>query len=462
MLSLTPEQIKIIQKAIPSHKYFVNNIFNQSFEKFIGGEHVDWTADFLQNNLQTSRVSARDHFKSTSLYSFFMWELLNKSDSRVDREYHYFSHTSKLAAYHISKIKSAIRINPFFVDLVDMKTQAEGVIKYRWKGSEVAFTIEPQGMLEFKRGLHCNGGVFVDDPFQDPASKLDPKIITRINDIMKTQIMAIPNETAFLHIAGTAQTKEDFFFDKDFLGRFQSATLPAIKDAKNQIVLWPEWMGWDELMARKKEIGERIFNQEYLCVPFYAANVFFTEDQILEMMFNIPNVPFNNGRDPKGNDIIAGWDLGKHRHPAHFSVFEIVGDKDEGEWIQLHQHFFDGEDYKDQLEYIELAIDKLEIDRVYYDATRGEIEVVAEKGDLPKEFMGVNLGLKKKNALATEFDKKRTNKKIKLITDERQKRSIMSVLNDLKAIETPEGHGDAFFSICLSLNYLTEPKIGVY
>lgn len=461
MLSLNPNQIQTLKLAIPSHKCFVNNIFSQSFEKFIRGDHIDWTADFLQEYIKTCRVSAKDHFKSTSLYSRFMWEMITRSNSPVDREYHYFSYTSKLASYHLAKIKAAVKINPFFVDLIDEKNQAEGVIRYRWHGSNVAFTLEPQGLLEFKRGLHCNGGVFVDDPFQDPASKLDPKVITRINDIMKSQVMDIPNEGAFLHIVGTAQTKDDFFFDKDFLSRFQNVVLPAVKDAKNKIVLWPEWMDWDELQARRKERGDKVFNQEYLCSPVYAENTFFTEDQIIGMMFDIPNLPFNQDRDPKDSDIIAGWDLGKHRHPAHFSVFDIKGDK-EDEWVQIHQHFFDKTDYKDQLDYIKLAIEKLEIDRVYYDATRGELEVVAEKNELPNEFRPVNLGLKKKNALATEFDKKRTNAKIKLINDDRQRQSILAVMNDLKAIETFEGHGDAFFSICLALEYLTEPRIGIY
>ncbi len=462
MLNLSPNQIQTLKLAIPSHKYFVNNIFCQSFEDFKGGQHVDWTAGFLQDYIKTCRVSAKDHFKSTSLYSRFMWEMVRKSNSPVDREYHYFSYTSKLASYHIAKIKAAVKINPFFVDLIDEKAQAEGVVRYRWSGSNIAFTLEPQGLLEFKRGLHCNGGVFVDDPFQDPASKLDPKVITRINDIMKTQVLDIPNKGAFLHIVGTAQTKDDFFFDKDFLGRFESIVLPAIKDSKNQIVLWPEWMDWDELQARRKERGDKVFNQEYLCSPVYSENTFFTEDQILKMMFDLPNVPFNVPRDQQDNDIIAGWDLGKHRHPAHLSVFEVKGDRDKGEWTQIHHKFWDGEDHTKQLEYIKLAIKNLEIDKLYYDNTRGELETLAEKHELPVELFPVNFGLKKKSALATEFDKKRTNAKIKLITDERQKKSILSVMNDLKAIETSEGHGDAFFSICLALNYLTEPRIGIY
>ena len=40
---------------------------------------------------------------------------------------------------------------------------------------------------------------------------------------------------------------------------------------------------------------------------------------------------------------------------------------------------------------------------------------------------------------------------LKLIKDERQKQHILSVSNDLKAPDTPMGHGDAFFSIAMAL-----------
>ena len=38
-----------------------------------------------------------------------------------------------------------------------------------------------------------------------------------------------------------------------------------------------------------------------------------------------------------------------------------------------------------------------------------------------------------------------------LLKDDRQKQQILSVNNELKAPETPQGHGDAFFSIAMAL-----------
>ena len=51
--------------------------------------------------------------------------------------------------------------------------------------------------------------------------------------------------------------------------------------------------------------------------------------------------------------------------------------------------------------------------------------------------------------------------KVKLQKDERQKQQILSVSNDLKAPDTPMGHGDAFFSIAMALQAAQESQ-GLY
>lgn len=53
--------------------------------------------------------------------------------------------------------------------------------------------------------------------------------------------------------------------------------------------------------------------------------------------------------------------------------------------------------------------------------------------------------------MASVFENFVHSGKIKLIKDERQKQQILSVSNELKAPDTPLGHGDAFFSIAMAL-----------
>ena len=53
--------------------------------------------------------------------------------------------------------------------------------------------------------------------------------------------------------------------------------------------------------------------------------------------------------------------------------------------------------------------------------------------------------------MAQVFEKFAHEGILKLIKDERQKQQILSVSNELKAPDTPMGHGDAFFSIAMAL-----------
>ena len=75
-MSFTPEQIKVLSRASTDFVYYVNNIFSLSEKVFIGGDYVDETSRFLSKSKRTIRVSARNHYKSFSLYAHFMWKLL--------------------------------------------------------------------------------------------------------------------------------------------------------------------------------------------------------------------------------------------------------------------------------------------------------------------------------------------------------------------------------------------------
>lgn len=446
-----------------SFPFFVEKCFSLSVDILKNGE---WTggpfpisiAQWMQENDRTLRVSAKDHFKSMSFYAHIMWKVFCLQFYEKNREINYFSYAEGMAAYHLTKIKTAVKCNPFFENIIDLKGQADSIISYSWNGRN-KITVHPRGLLEFKRGIHCND-VYVDDPFQDPETKLIPTKITKINEIMKTQIMDMfQNE---LHICGTAQTNHDFYFDDAFTGRFSRKILPAIVDEKNRVALWPEWMTFEELMHKKNERGLKIFNQEYLCSPVYSENAYIEKERLMERVdpslvnFNLTTWKAEVerrkakakelGKNYQARDMVAGWDLGKKGHPASFSVFERKGDKR----IQRHQKWFDHVDYTQQLSYIKAFMEAMNIYRIFYDATRGELEMLVENGSLPGEFEGVHFTFKSKHSMAAAMDRSITNKNITFLNESRMLNQILIVNNDLQAPETPEGHGDSFWSIGLS------------
>lgn len=438
---LTNSQIRDLTIGETSFKHFVNNIFSLGFDEFTGGDHIDSIADFLQGNKRTARISARDHFKSTSMYAHFMWRLLYAHLKGRSIESHYFSYQRDMAAYHISKIKIMVGMNPFFSECKDLKPTAESIIKYTWDGIHFV-DLHPHGLLAFKRGIHCDD-VYVDDPFQDPENQLNLSVINKINAVFKTQILDFPKKDGELHVVGTPQTNNDFFFDKRIMNRFKVAIRPAIISEKDKKVLWPEWMNYEELMHRRSEKGEKIFNQEYMCSPSYSEDSYFKPEQIT----NVVNSQLRNRVSaPEGkNNMVLGWDLGKKNHPSHITVFEIVN----GVFIQRYQRFLDGWDYSRQLELVNSLMDTMTVDKGFFDNTRGEMETAIEDNRIHRNLEPVVFTVKVKHDMAAEFSRHVEQQKIELIDDRRMTSQILNVTNDLQAVETPEGHGDSFWSIAM-------------
>ena len=458
-MSFTPAQIKELTKSSNDFVYFVNHIFSHSVKHFIKGEHVDNTARFLCSSKRTIRVSARHHFKSFSFYAYFMWKLMFEG-SNNNLESHYFSFNADLAGYHVNKIKKCIEENPYFDDIIDCKPTAETVLKYTWNNKHY-ITLTPHGLVQFKRGIHAPL-IFVDDPFQDPDNELNPLIIYKINEIFKSNIMDMPTEPGGeLHVCGTPQTNEDFFFDKKVTARFRVQVLPAIfKDSTTgeEKALWPEWMNLEELYRKREERTDRIFSREYMCTPVYSTKGFFKKDKLKANIINKdltiwkPRIRYDTT-----SHIVAGFDIGKKTHPSHLAVFELRNNK----LVMIHQKWMDGWPYSNgkefydnhpsQLEYLKMVIRNFGIRELKYDNTRGEFEAFAEQNLLPREMVPIVFTNRLKSAGATAFDKLVERKLIEIVDEDRLIGQICAVTNDLRAIQTRWGHGDSFWSIVLAI-----------
>ena len=113
-------------------------------------------------------------------------------------------------------------------------------------------------------------------------------------------------------------------------------------------------------------------------------------------------------------------------------------------------------DYSDQIDLVRTKIKDLNIDSVYYDATRGEFDVLAEKELLPPQLIPVRFTRKSKEGMATLLDQQVTNRTIKFLDDPDQTDQILAVDSDLEAIEYTNDkgqvfHGDSFWGNALAL-----------
>ena len=436
---MNEEQWQHLRKGERNFKYFVNNIFAKSFDRFIGGKHINTVASMLQNNKETVRVSAREHFKSASLYAHIMADLLY----RPGLEGHYFSYNASMSSYHLGKVKQFIAKNPFYDEIIDMKPTAEGILKYTWDRERIT-TIDPCGLLGFKRGIHAPR-IYVDDPLRDPENKLNPTVINKINRIFTTEIVSMLSPRGEMHVVGTPQTEFDFFFDKKVTEGMAVSVAPAVLDWQKKIPLWPEAWPWERLMLRKRKLGERVFNQEFMCKPVWTEHAWMSHDKLMTV---VDKSMMQKKRQLEDYYVVLGWDIGKKVHPSHVAIFE---ERTPDNWIQIYQRFLDGWNYTKQVDYINDLVKRFKVDEGAYDATRGEMESFVERGELSNVLEPVNFNTKIKYDMATNFEKMIDNKEVTLLNDRRMLDQILVVDNDLKSLETPEGHGDSFWSIALAL-----------
>jgi hypothetical protein len=441
----------MLQLSKNSFPFFMQHIFPLSFRKnYTEAPHTYQWAEIMQKNDKVALLSARKHLKSTTLYAYMMWKLLH-----IDRDYEvlYLSYKADLAQYHTKIIKDLISKNIFFAHFRDL-TQAESVLKYEnWQGYK--FVVEPEGVMSFKRGRHPDE-VICDDILADPSNELNLQVIEKISRTFFEDIMSLPKEGGRVFVFGTPQHQADLFFKLKEIESWTWSENKAIIDEINQIVLWKELFGYDRLCEiREKEIGEKAFRKEYMCSPIYTEEAFFQREDLLPLInkdldnsLGVPTFQYDM--------IIAGLDIGKHVHPSHLSVFAKQGDK----YIQIYSKFYDNQEYIKQVEAIKNLQRLFNIRQIYFDATRGEFEGFLEQGVLDKAvWRPVKFTSKEKYSLAANFEKVVREKRIELINDPRQINSILAVNNDLEALETTEGYGDAFFSIAMALSHDIRQKL---
>lgn len=437
--------MKMLQMSKNSFPFFLEHIYPLSFRKgYIEAPHTYRWAKLMQENDHVALLSARKHLKSTTLYAYVMWKMLH---AERDYEILYLSYKADLAQYHLKIIKDLIRKNIFFESFTDTTT-AESVLRFE-NYRKYRFVVEPEGIMSFKRGRHPDE-VICDDILADPSNELNLMVIDKITRVFFEDIMSLPREGGRVFVFGTPQHQADLFFKLKEIPTWTWSENKAIIDEINKIVLWKELFPYERLEdIRTNEIGEKAFRKEYMCSPIYTEEAFFQREDIFPLVnidlsnsLQLPTFPYEL--------IIAGLDIGKHVHPSHLTIFAKNRD---GKYIQIFEKFFDNMEYIVQANYINDMVKQLNISHVYYDNTRGEFEGFVEQGILNKSiWKPVKLSTTEKFSLAANFEKIVKDKKIEFINDPRQLNSILAVNNDLEALETTEGHGDAFFSISMALS----------
>lgn len=426
---------------------FVRDVWSQSFDtpELFNAWHVGQICEDVEyalgEGLHYVSVLPRAHYKSTILgHAFTVWRLLKLGTNSNTL---YLSYSASMAQYHIGEMKKEVTRNPILMQWMNDKTP-RGDFTFRYSVDGKVAEVLHGGLFSFKRGLHVNSALVADDILRDPDNPLAVGQMNKIQDHFMTESMFIPNQGCPIIVVGTPMIPGDLLTVLEKDERFFTRKLPALDPEPGRRVLFPD-MYTEKFLLDTQKANPKSFASEFLLQPAFSTEAYFSYDEIskcedssLRSLSATTEHLFN-----EDDEIYAGFDVGKKRHPSHLVVFKRNGSYLE----QIHQSFLDGWDYSAQIEYLNDAAKNFNITRGYIDNTRGELE---DRG-LNSAWLPMSFTSKSKHTMAQIFEATVHNGTLKLLRDERQKQQILSVNNDLKAPVTPMGHGDAFFSIGMAL-----------
>ena len=276
--------------------------------------------------------------------------------------------------------------------------------------------------------------------------------ITKVEDHFMTESLFIPLKGVPVIVLGTPMMPGDILSKLQEDSRFKSRVLPALDPVPGRRVLMPELYN-EEWLLEQQKARPKSFASEFMLIPHFSTESYFEAEDLEKCesstLINCDaTIPFTCEED---DQFFAGFDVGKKRHPSHLVIFRRRGDTIE----QVHSSFLDGWNYSDQIDYLNKVSENFDLNKGYVDNTRGELE---ERG-LDNIWKPMIFSTRSKNTMAQIFETYLHSGNLHLIKDERQKQQILSVNNELKAPETPLGHGDAFFSIAMALSAAYETTI---
>lgn len=405
------------------------------------GEHIIECCGRMQYYTHTATVSSRYHIKTTLAIGYIAWKLYRMD--LIYNEWLYMGFKQDLAGHHLKRLKRYIAVMPEFADYKSL-TDAESILHYEFEGKE--FICEPEGIFSFNRGRHPHG-MICDDILRDPVVKLDISQLIKISKAFKEQIMPMPRFE--LHVYGTPQDEADLFSELERMKMFNCKRYPAYVDEAKKIPLWPEVWPTEKLEQYREAMGDKAFNKEFMCRPTRSEEGYFKSEELVTVIKRrLKNYGYR--RICKTDKYCyGGYDIGKKRHPSHISIY---AEDRKSRLLQIASIWLDAVDYTEQLEIVKRIVKNYKLQRLHYDDTRAEMEGFKERGELPPEMEGINFTHKKKFEMAAQLEKEVRKQTIMLLSDERQKRQILNCDNDLKSMQTQEGHGDAFWSNALAIS----------
>ena len=351
---------------IRSLNYFILTML-PSFR--LGWRNIEWgnlTQLFPWSCYLCGRGSGKSFFWS---YAFILWRLWsynrpvpwrqNTIDNQNRKETCYITSTMTLAKVQIKKVREEIETN----DLIAEKLNPNGKASIGETGitTETGSTLHIRGRDGFIRGLHV--GACLCDDMPDESSLYSDEQREKLKDLLKGTIEPIIEPYGYFVICGTpySSAPNELYQVLKADKRFYCFEYPIIFPDGRPLA--PDRYTFDQILAKKEELGTIVFNREYLVVPISDSSTIFPYEYLMRSIIGMENVRFATSIDDfpiklqrvhVGVDFAVSGNIG-----ADYTVYSVWGIDSMKNYYLLYYYRKRGMSHNEQ-------VDKLvQLDRLF-------------------------------------------------------------------------------------------------
>lgn len=413
-------------------------------------------------------------------YSFPLWRLYSYTrpmlyggdtvDNKNRKETAMITNTMTLAKVHVNKIIEEITTNDILKEKLDPNGKAK-LGETAIEGENGAI-LHVRGKDGFIRGLHVGAAIIDDMP--DESSLYSDEQREKLKEVFRGTITPIVEPYGYLIISGTPYSTAPNELYNVIKGdkRFYSFEYPIVFPDGRPLA--PDRYTFEDIKAKRTELGSIVFAREYLVIPISDNSTIFPYEYLRRSTTGMDKVsfadsieffPFELQRVVVGCDFAVSGNIG-----ADYTVYSVWGIDYSNNFYLINYFRAKGMSHNEQVDKIVLFNRLYKPDKIVCEANgfQGILSALArERGLSNIEQFTTTEGNKKDlysglPSLSAMFERGQIKVPYKE-GDTRQKVELMfsefasvTFRSDKGKLEASSGHDDIVMSSWLSINTLRE------
>lgn len=303
-------------------------------------------------------------------YAFILWRLWSytrptayrqdTTDNANRKETCYITNTFTLAKVQIAKVTEEIEANDLIKEKLNPYNKAsigETAIK-----TETGSTLHVRGKDSMIRGLHV--GACLCDDMPDESSLYSDEQREKLKELLKGTIEPIVEPYGYFLVTGTpySSAPNELYQVLKADKRFYCFEYPILFPDGRPLA--PDRYTFEQILAKKEELGTIVFNREYLVVPISDTSTIFPYEYLMRSVIgmetirfasSIDDFPFKLTRVHIGVDFAVSGNIG-----ADYTVYSVWGKDAMDNYYLLYYYRKRGMSHNEQVDKI------VQLDRLFH------------------------------------------------------------------------------------------------